>query len=157
MTNRDPLVVTPPEIQKHPFQIDSLSGPKGPHGLVSMERGFFARVDMPGVAPDALKFFTKPNNVLTFNARAPKKESFPLDESERVYAGFLHITGDPLVTPVRLRAHNGSFFMFFPNSQASLFLLPPPTSAPQISSGFCLAYLVAMNLIMVISSLLVKD
>ena len=139
MATTNPLVVTPPEIQKHPFQIESLPGPKGPHGVVCMERGFFARLDMPGVAPNGFRFFMKPNNVLTFNTRAPKKESFPYDESERVYAGFLQLTGDPLETPIRVRAKNGSFFMFFRN-QANLFFLPPPRSPPpQISSGIFLS------------------
>jgi len=95
---------------------------------------------MPGVPRNGFKFFRKPNRAITFNATAPKKESFPFDESDRVYAGFLKLTGDALTTPLRVMPQSGSFWMVFPATQGALFLMPPPRAGPpQISSGFFLS------------------
>jgi len=90
---------------------------------------------MPGCP--SLKRCRKGNGgIITFTGRAPKKEGFPYDESDRVYAGYLKIAGEALVTPVRDVARNGCFFMVLPVSHGILFFLPPPRAPP--SSGIFL-------------------
>ncbi|KAJ8445617.1 hypothetical protein Cgig2_018558 [Carnegiea gigantea] len=125
MANRYPLFASPIDAEKHPFQIDGLVGVLGscqmsPMGFV----GFFVRLDMPGVPRNGFRNF-----VVTFNATAPKKESFPFDESERVYVGYLNVNRNPLVIPVQVIAQNGSFLMLFPATEGGLYFMPLPRSA----------------------------
>ncbi|KAJ8445613.1 hypothetical protein Cgig2_018554 [Carnegiea gigantea] len=139
---------------KHPFQLDCTPWPQGPYEVIRMTwesiPAFFARLDMPGCY--GVSRFKKGNSgMITFNARAPKKEGFPYDESERVYAGCFNIAGEALVTPIKDIIRNGCFFMFFPVSHGTLFFLPPPRSPP--SSGI---FLVAVIRLWVAISLGVK-
>ena len=148
MANRNPLIATPTKPVKHPFQIDGLPGPKGPFQKTRMGSrsvGFVLRLDMPGVPRNGFKFFKKPNKVVTFNATAPKNESFPFDESDRVYAGYLNVNRNPLVIPVQVIAQNGSFLMLFPATEGGLYFMPLPRSASaQIALSLSLSLSVSM-------------
>jgi len=148
MENRKLYIDIPIDAEEHPFQIDGLVGVMGPCQMSPMGFvGFFLRLDMPGVPRNGFKFFKNPiNKVVTFHATAPKKESFPLDESDRVYAGYLRVNRNPLVIPVQVMGQNGSFLMLFPDTEADFYFSPPPSFAsPQIASGLSLSLSLSLS------------
>ena len=100
------------------------------------------RLDMPGVPTHGLETSRKPDNMgIAFHATAPKKEGFPFDESQRVYAGFVRINQNVLDVPIIEYAENGCFLMIFPQNEGTLLFLPQPGCAPpQISSGIFVSF-----------------
>jgi len=146
MENNLPFVAYPIfQAEKHPFQID-IDGFPNPRGAYQVNRwgtiGFTIRMDMPGVPKDDLKISRKSDLMtITFSARAPKKEDFPFDESERVYAGFVQVNKQHRYSiPFISVGRNGCFLLLLPKSAGSLFFLPEPRSAlPQITSGVFLS------------------
>jgi len=122
--------------------MDSLPGPKGAYEMTQSDNGFFLRLDMPGVEPSGLKIYKRSERkVVTFNGVAPRKESFPFDESERVYAGVVQLDRDPNQIEVDVMVEDGSVILLFPDAEGALFFLPPPRSAPgQTSSGISFSH-----------------
>ncbi|KAJ8445619.1 hypothetical protein Cgig2_018560 [Carnegiea gigantea] len=115
--------------ETHPLQLQDLPGPKGPYDITRMKSGFFVRLDMPGVPPNGIKIFKRPEKkMVTFNATAPKKEGFPYDESERVYAGVVQLNKDPNELLVDVIAENGSVILLFPTADGHLFFIPQSRS-----------------------------
>ena len=103
--------------------------------------GFTVRMDLPGVPENGLKIVKKEDRLtVTFRGTAPKKENFPFDESERVYAGFVQV--DPHryhEIPFVELSRNGCFLLAFPKNDGTLFILPAPKyPPPQIIAGIFL-------------------
>ena len=128
--------------------MDSLPGPKGAYEMTLVDGGFLLRLDMPGVPPSGIKIYKRSDRkVVTFNGVAPRKESFPFDESERVYAGVVQLNRDPIQIQLDVTVENGCVVMVFPNAEGALFFLPPPRSGPgQTSSGISFSLLLRINL-----------
>ncbi|KAJ8441928.1 hypothetical protein Cgig2_020073 [Carnegiea gigantea] len=126
MADMSALLLSP---DKHPFQLQCLPGPKRPYEVTQMGEGLFVRLDMPGVARNGIKIFkNSEKDIVTFSATAPKKESFPYDESERLYAGIVQLNKDPTDLLVEVSVENGPVILFFPTADGYLLFLPQSRS-----------------------------
>ncbi|KMT03525.1 hypothetical protein BVRB_8g192020 [Beta vulgaris subsp. vulgaris] len=80
---------------------------------------------MPGVASsDDVKIHKKSDKCsITFYGKAPKCEGWPLDDSQRVYAGSICVDRDPHSIPLEKTFKNGSLRLFLPGADGNLCFL----------------------------------
>ncbi|KNA12100.1 hypothetical protein SOVF_128950 [Spinacia oleracea] len=113
------------EAPQHPLQNNSKPGPKGAYEVRRANDGLYIRVDMPGVASlDDVKLNNKSDkHSITFYGKAPMREGWPLDDSQRVYAGSICLDRDPDLIPLEKTFKNGCLRLFLPGADGNLCFL----------------------------------
>ncbi|XP_021728245.1 uncharacterized protein LOC110695296 isoform X2 [Chenopodium quinoa] len=113
------------EAPHHPLQNNSKPGPKGAYEVKRLNNGLYIRVDMPGVpSADDVKVNNKSEKCcITFYGKAPKHEGWPLDDSQRVYAGSISLDRDTDSIPLEKTFKNGCLRLFLPGADGHLSFL----------------------------------
>lgn len=81
----------------HPFQRNSVPGPKGAFELKIIDSGLYVRVDMPGVLEGLVSVRKGANDVkneITFKGITENMSFWPMDSSRRVYEGIITVDCD---------------------------------------------------------------
>ncbi|KAH9614365.1 hypothetical protein KSS87_005803 [Heliosperma pusillum] len=121
----------------HPYQQHdhepTKNGPKGAYEARKLNRGFYVRVDMPGVPTNGVKVFKyNETRTVTFTGKAPSLWPGFDSPEPRVYAGYVVLDRDPSEVNFTSEIDNGVFrLLFYPHCDGSLHFL----SSPRRNSG----------------------